>query len=138
MIAVSCGHIETVDLLLRGKGIKVNERMDKGLTAMHYAVWFGFTDCASRLCKHSDIVLDMPAHDGQTPLHYAMTFGRRDIAKMLLKYRLQKTEQNVFYKRYFCILSKIVILLLQDGEKYIILTLKIYDISHIKYFAVPL
>ena len=86
MIAVSCGHIETVDLLLRGKGIKVNERMDKGLTAMHYAVWFGFTDCASRLCKHSDIVLDMPAHDGQTPLHYAMTFGRRDIAKMLLSF----------------------------------------------------
>lgn len=58
--------------------------------------------------------------------------------KQGLKYRLQKTEQNVFYKRYFCILSKIVILLLQDGEKYIILTLKIYDISHIKYFAVPL
>jgi len=58
--------------------------------------------------------------------------------KQGLKYRLQKTEQNVFYKRYFCILSKIVILLLQDEEKYIILTLKIYDISHIKYFAVPL
>ena len=40
--------------------------------------------------------------------------------KQGLKYRLQKTEQNVFYKRYFCILSKIVILLLQDEEKYII------------------
>ncbi|MCB1116601.1 MAG: ankyrin repeat domain-containing protein [Chlamydiia bacterium] len=82
-IAVSNENYEGVELLLKTKGLKVNQP-SKGLTPLHIAVMNDFSPMVKLLLNHPEINPNYGTQDGATPLHFAAKMGLTEIAHILI------------------------------------------------------
>lgn len=83
VIAVSNGNYEATELLLKAKGIKVNQTT-KGFTPLHLAVINEFIPLVKLLLNHPEINPNFGTADGATPLHFAAMMGLKEEAKLLI------------------------------------------------------
>lgn len=83
IIAVSNGNYEATELLLKAKGIKVNQPI-KGHTPLHIAVEKELTPLVKLLLNHPETNPNFGTADGATPLHFAAMMGLIEEAKLLI------------------------------------------------------
>ncbi|MDJ0651813.1 MAG: ankyrin repeat domain-containing protein [Simkaniaceae bacterium] len=83
VIAVSNGNYEATELLLKTKGINVNQTT-RGFTPLHLAVVNEFTPLVKLLLNHPEVNPNFGTADGATPLHFAAMTGLREEAKLLI------------------------------------------------------
>jgi ankyrin repeat protein len=75
--------VRVVRLLLGHEGTNVNQRNDRGRTALHVAAYSGALKAAELLLEREDIDINLPDNNGWTPLFYACS-STPWIAKLLL------------------------------------------------------
>lgn len=81
------GHREfAVDVLKHDKNIDVNARDESGSTALHHAIFQGYTGIAMTLLTHDEIWVSPRNKDGKIPLDLAREFGEKQIIALLLKH----------------------------------------------------
>ena len=82
--AAKDGQRLRLQYLLQELGVSVDHEDEHGLTALHYAAWSGFVDCAECLIRKGAYV---NAHSDKygTPLCLAVVMSRLDVVKLLLK-----------------------------------------------------
>lgn len=82
-IAVSNGNYEATELLLKEKGIKVNQPIN-GFTSLHVAVINQYDPLIKLLLSHPETNPNFGTADGATPLHFAAMMGLVEEAKILI------------------------------------------------------
>jgi cytohesin len=83
MEAARSGSLEAVDLLLAAGAER--DRFDQsGLTALHYAAWYGRAKVAARLLEVGANPNTITDSLFETPLHYAVRFGDASLISLLL------------------------------------------------------
>ena len=83
MTASYHGYHNIVMELVNTRKIDVNEKSNKGMTALHYAAQAGHEKVVSTLLKHS-INVDTRTDDGTTALYLAVEKGHSKVVKQLL------------------------------------------------------
>lgn len=83
IVAVSNGNYEATELLMKAKGIKVNQTT-KGFTPLHLAVINEFIPLVKLLLSHPETNPNFGTADGATPLHFAAMMGLKEEAKLLI------------------------------------------------------
>ena len=92
-IAAHNGNTETVKELLGADGIEVNEKTNKGSTALHLAANGGHLDIV-RLLLAAGVENNEKDHDGRTALHLAANGGHSDTVKLLLAAGVDNNEKD--------------------------------------------
>ncbi|QVL57123.1 MAG: ankyrin repeat domain-containing protein [Simkaniaceae bacterium] len=90
-IAVSNGNFEATELLLKAKGIKINQLIN-GFTVLHIAVMNECIPIVKLLLNHPETNPNFGTADGATPLHFAAMMGLIEEAKLLIDDR--RTDIN--------------------------------------------
>lgn len=81
------GHREfAVDVLKHDKNIDVNARDESDSTALHHAIFQGYTGIAITLLTYDEIWISPRNKDGKTPLDLAREFGEKKMIALLLKH----------------------------------------------------
>lgn len=89
MLAAMFGHIEIVRSILLIKIPKwfINAWDEKGRTALHYAILYGYFDIALTLIPYCDNGVNITDNKGETPLYYAIKKGNLKIINKLLEFK---------------------------------------------------
>jgi ankyrin repeat protein len=90
------GQIKTARMLLERPEIKVNERDNRGCTALQYAIYNGFSEMVELFLNHPDIDTGQIENDGMTMSWAGATQGRYEITKLL--FALSKNVVNTSIK----------------------------------------
>lgn len=83
--------------LLKSSHVNINQMTRSGLSALHFASIYGYTDCIKLLLQYPDINVNQgTGTNGETPLHIALTQQHLDTFRYLLQH--DKTDVNVCRK----------------------------------------
>ena len=83
-LAASEGHHEIVQLLLRRKGVKINETCDtSGRTALHWAAINNHPKVVKLLVNHMNTTILKKDNDGETALDHAVTWSNHKCARLI-------------------------------------------------------
>lgn len=93
--AIRNGDKTAVEEFIAQRG-RINGRDRFGLTALHWAAWYGEIDIVKLLLSRGADIHAKCKEGGMTALHYAAAYGQKEVAELLITKGANVNAKNVY------------------------------------------